>query len=148
MATSLQEMTPRSRRLDAPVPPWRAFMVPQPSVTDLTVGEVARLWLEHVERRGRRSMRDARSAISAHLVPSFGDLAARELGVPRPAAGPRKMHCARHTFISLLARAGVPEETRKTMTHTTTHGDDAHSAYVWLDWPTLCDGVCRLGVGP
>lgn len=72
-----------------------------------------------------------------------------EAGVRRPAQGPRKLHCARHTFITLLARAGVQVETRKAMTHTmAVDADDAHSAYVHLDWHTLCAAVVKLGVSP
>lgn len=67
--------------------------------------------------------------------------------VPRPISGPRKLHCARHTFISLLANAKVPREVRMAMTHSTDEGD-AHAAYSHFEWSTLCDAVMKLGVGP
>ena len=69
----------------------------------------------------------------------------RAAGIPRPAAGPRKLHCTRHTFSSLLARAGVARNVRESMTHTEQERNAA-DGYVHLDWRTVCAAIVKLGV--
>lgn len=71
------------------------------------------------------------------------DLAAVDLG--------RKvetLHLTRHTFISLLLRAGAPEMHIRALTHVSTAHDrrDAFSRYAHLDFATLCGSVELLKI--
>lgn len=67
-------------------------------------------------------------------------------GVAHPATGPRRLHAARHTFASLLVRAGAAERSVRAITHDSTNDRSVFSRYVHLDWPSLCEAVLRLEV--
>jgi integrase len=67
-------------------------------------------------------------------------------GVAHPATGPRRLHAARHTFASLLVRAGAAERSVRAITHDSTADGSTFSRYVHLDWPSLCEAVLKLEV--
>lgn len=67
-------------------------------------------------------------------------------GIDHPATGPRRLHAARHTFDSLLVRAGAAERSVRAITHDSTADGSTFSRYVHLDWPSLCEAVLKLEI--
>lgn len=67
-------------------------------------------------------------------------------GIEHPATGPRRLHAARHTFDSLLIRAGAAERSVRAITHDSTNDGSVFSRYVHLDWPSLCEAMLKLEV--
>lgn len=67
-------------------------------------------------------------------------------GVAHPATGPRRLHAARHTFASLLVRAGAAERSVRAITHDSTADGSTFARYVHLDWSSLCEAVLKLEI--
>ena len=64
-----------------------------------------------------------------------------------PTHRPRRIHSLRHTFASLLRRAGADREAVRQITHIGEAPDDAFALYEHLDWATLCRAVAALEIG-
>ena len=70
-----------------------------------------------------------------------------EVGIPIPSAGPHRMHGARHTFISHLMNAGVPDRIWQSITHIPPDMGTSHrppDTYAHPLWSTLCAAVMQL----
>lgn len=67
-------------------------------------------------------------------------------GVAHPATGPRRLHAARHTFASLLVRAGAAGRSVRAITHDSTADGSTFARYVHLDWSSLCEAVLKLEI--
>lgn len=68
------------------------------------------------------------------------------VGIPEPSGGPRRLHATRHTFVSLLLRAGVSELVIARMTHPgRARGSSSSSVllYAHEDWSSLCKAVLK-----
>lgn len=58
---------------------------------------------------------------------------------------PRRLHAARHTFITLMHRAKANPLAVREMTHPTEDESDSHMIYVHsVDWPALCEAISLL----
>lgn len=70
------------------------------------------------------------------------------VGIPDPASGPRRLHSTRHTYVTQLVEAGVPDRVWQTLTHVPPDvgGRDAADTYAHPSWQTLCQAVLRLEV--
>lgn len=68
------------------------------------------------------------------------------LGIEHPSTGPRRLHAARHTFDSLLVRAGASERSVRAITHDAPADASVFDRYVHLDWASLCEAVLKLEV--
>lgn len=68
------------------------------------------------------------------------------VGIARPAAGPRRLHSTRHTFVSLLInRWGAQERSVRMITHCDPKtGRDAFERYVHGYWPALVEAVSKF----
>lgn len=92
-------------------------------------------------RGGAPSRWHANTAIAAWRR----DLA--RLGIPDPVAGPRRLHCTRHTFASHLYRAKAPWRVVQAMTHRVLDDKAEGTAlpvYVHASWDDSCDAMMRL----
>jgi len=64
-----------------------------------------------------------------------------------PTSRPRRIHALRHTFASLLRRAGGDREAVRQITHIGEAPNDAFATYEHLDWQTLCRAIGALELG-
>lgn len=66
-----------------------------------------------------------------------------DLEIPSPAAGPRRLHATRHTFVTQSSRAGVDLRVVEAITHTPSRRDVV-STYAHVGWHDLVSAVDRL----
>jgi integrase len=71
------------------------------------------------------------------------------VGIPHPSSAPRRLHSTRHTFVSLLRRAGADKDAvRAIVNDSAGSAGDVLDTYQHLDWPSLCAAVALLKLGP